>query len=93
MKLRWSRRAEADLFGQCGRIAHDDPRLAAELCAEVLARIGALPEFPYLGRAGRIEGTRELPLPGLPWVAVYEITGETIMVLRLLHGAQNWPEG
>jgi toxin ParE1/3/4 len=92
MKVRWARRAEVDLFAQSDRIAENDPALASRLGAEVLTRIGALGEFPYRGRAGRVEGTRELPLPGLPWVAVYEISGDTVMILRLLHGAQRWPE-
>jgi toxin ParE1/3/4 len=93
MKVRWSRRAEADFFAQSDHIAENDPALDRELGAEVLARIGALAQFPHRGRAGRVEGTRELPLPGLPWLAIYEITGETVVILRLLHGAQHWPRG
>jgi toxin ParE1/3/4 len=51
----------------------------------------ALLTFPYRGRAGRKEGTRELVLSSLPYIVVYQITGEVIHVVRILHGAQKWP--
>jgi toxin ParE1/3/4 len=31
-------------------------------------------------------------LTQLPYLAVYELVGETIRVLRVLHGARRWPE-
>jgi len=45
------------------------------------------------GRAGalRVDGTRELVLAPLPFIAVYEVHQEEVQVLRLLHGAQSWP--
>ncbi|WP_456362308.1 type II toxin-antitoxin system RelE/ParE family toxin [Pseudomonas syringae] len=42
------------------------------------------------GRAGRVMGTRE-------WVAqqncilIYDVTGEQVRVLRILHAARQWP--
>jgi len=92
MKLVWTERAEADLDGQCRYIAESDPVGALSLGVQVFERIGALADNPCRGRSGRVDGTRELPLPGLPWIAVYEIDGDTVFVLRLLHGAQMWPK-
>ncbi len=51
----------------------------------------ALLTFPYRGRAGKKEGTRELVLSSLPYIVVYQITGEVIHIVRILHGAQKWP--
>ncbi len=51
----------------------------------------ALLTFPYRARAGKKEGTRELVLSSLPYVVVYQITGEVIHIVRILHGAQKWP--
>jgi len=45
-----------------------------------------------MGRPGRIEGTRELVVSGTPYIAAYRIVGDTVRVLRVLHGAQQWPE-
>ncbi len=43
------------------------------------------------GRTGRISGTRELVFPGLPYVVVCLIKEEVIEVIRIYHGAQDWP--
>ncbi len=45
-----------------------------------------------MGRLGRIDGTRELVISGTPYIAAYRIVGETVRILRILHGAQLWPD-
>lgn len=32
-----------------------------------------------------------MAFPPLPFVAIYELREEQIVVLRILHGAQRWP--
>jgi plasmid stabilization system protein ParE len=51
-----------------------------------------LKRFPELGRPGRIEGTHELVISRTPYIAAYRIAGDTVCILRLLHGAQQWPD-
>jgi toxin ParE1/3/4 len=46
---------------------------------------------PKSGRSGRKEGTRELVLSPLPYVLVYAMRGDVMFVVRILHGAQQWP--
>lgn len=91
MIIRWTGKAEADLFQHCDHIAKDDLALARQIGREILSAIEGLADFPYRGRSGRVEGTRELILAGLPWVAVYAVTESAVVVLRLLHGAQDYP--
>jgi toxin ParE1/3/4 len=45
----------------------------------------------FLIRSGRIEGSRELVLTPLPYIAVYRIKGQMVEVSRIYHGAQDWP--
>lgn len=64
--------------------------------ADDLERIcdyGTLENFPRLGRPGRVPDTREITFPPLPFVAVYEVFDDQdeVRVLRILHGAQEWP--
>lgn len=42
------------------------------------------------GRAGKIAGTREL-IPHESYRLVYEVEGEIIWVLALVHTARMWP--
>ncbi|MEO8727435.1 MAG: type II toxin-antitoxin system mRNA interferase toxin, RelE/StbE family [Acidobacteriaceae bacterium] len=45
-----------------------------------------------MGRPGRIDGTRELIIQRTPYIAVYHVDSEVVRILRVLHGAQQWPE-
>jgi plasmid stabilization system protein ParE len=47
--------------------------------------------FPGKGRLGRIEGTRELVVPGTSHIVVYEILEPTVFIIAILHGARRWP--
>ena len=46
-----------------------------------------------MGRHGRIEGTRELVIPGLPYIIPYRVKNNVIEILRVLHAARKWPDG
>jgi addiction module RelE/StbE family toxin len=91
MELRWTEQAAADLEHITDYLFQNAPKRAAELVREIYNAPAALLTFPYRGRAGRKEGTREFVLSSLPYVVVYQITGEIIHVVRILHGAQKWP--
>ena len=47
--------------------------------------------MPYRGRYGRLENTRELVIPGLPYVVIYRPLEDRILVLNIVRGAQLWP--
>jgi toxin ParE1/3/4 len=51
-----------------------------------------LTEFPRMGHAGRVAGTHEWVVRGLPCIIVYEIgvpEPDEVLVLGVFHGAQN----
>jgi toxin ParE1/3/4 len=92
MRVRWTADAADDLERICDYIAESRPESARRVAQSVVERVGTLETFPHLGRAGRVQGTREMAFPPLPFVAIYEVREEQIIVLRILHGAQRWPQ-
>lgn len=94
MQLRYSRRADNDLFDLAEYIAQDDVGAALRTRDEIERQVEHLKAFPDMGRAGRIAGTRELLIAGLPYIVIYrEQRSDTIEIVRVLHGAQQWPAG
>jgi toxin ParE1/3/4 len=59
---------------------------------EIARQIHHLAAHPQMGRPGRVHGTRELVITRTPYIAIYRLSSEAIQILRLLHGAQQWPE-
>jgi plasmid stabilization system protein ParE len=56
--------------------------------------IQLLATFPMLGHEGVLLGTREMVVPGLPYVVVYRIDRSgagALIVLGVYHGAQRRP--
>jgi toxin ParE1/3/4 len=40
---------------------------------------------------GRVEGTRELVIRGLPFIVIYRVTVDSVDLLAVIHGAQQYP--
>ena len=82
----------ADREAIFGYIEADSPRAAVSIDDRIERCVEGLARFPEMGRVGRIEGTREIVVSGTPYIAAYRIAGDTVRVLRVLHGAQQWPD-
>jgi len=91
MVLEWSVFALADREAIFDHIEADSPRAAVSVDDRIQTCVEHLLQFPEMGRPGRIEGTRELVISRTPYIASYRIAGDTLRILRLLHGAQKWP--
>ena len=91
MLLRWSEEATSDLERIANYLFEETPEHAPELVRAIYKAPSVLLTFPYRGRPGKKEGTRELVLLPLPYIVVYQIAGDAIHILRILHGAQKWP--
>lgn len=91
MIVRWLERAIVDLEDIADYIAMDNPEAALGILDRVESSAAAIPDNPLRGRSGRVAGTRELIIAGTPYLIVYRIGLDTIDVLRVLHGAQQWP--
>lgn len=92
MKLTWSAFALSDRDAIFTYIEADNPSAAVLVDERIVAAVRRLIDFPASGRIGRITGTRELVIIGTPYVAAYAVAESSVRVLRVLHGAQEWPE-
>jgi len=57
-----------------------------------LNSVNLLLEQPGMGRVGRLLGTRELIIPGTPYIIPYRVKHHNVEILRVLHTAMEWPE-
>lgn len=92
MKTVWSDRAIDDLETIHDFIARDDPKAALETVRQIAALVEErLSKFPEIGRPGRIPGTRELVVPGTPYIVPYRVKTDRIEIARIYHSARRWP--
>jgi plasmid stabilization system protein ParE len=93
-KVQWSQDALDDLKSQIEYIATRNPA-AARRVAALIRSVGIELGSMSTGRHGRVSGTFEKSVRGLPYIIAYAISpgheGE-ITILRVIHGARDWPE-
>lgn len=92
MKVRWTAPAVNQLRNIFDFIATDNPLAAYRTVRRIRESILLTARMPSSGRIGRVEGTREITVPGTSYLVAYKILENMIHVLAILHGAQEWPE-
>jgi addiction module RelE/StbE family toxin len=91
IQVRWTEPAARDLEQISDYIQKDRPTAATAVARSLFDAADSLSFMPGRGRVGRIPGTRELIVSGLPYIVVYRLTSTMIQILRIYHGARNWP--
>jgi toxin ParE1/3/4 len=91
MQVRWTTPAAQDLADITLYIQQDKESAALAVAKTLFDAANSLDFQPSRGRVGRIPGTRELVVSGLPYIVVYQVTKIAIEILHIYHGAQNWP--
>ena len=92
MRVRWLRMALANLNAEAEYIARDDPAAAARVVTAINRAVQNLRRYPSLGGPGRVIGTRELVVPGTPYIVPYRVRNDAVEVLRVFHGTRRWPK-
>jgi addiction module RelE/StbE family toxin len=90
LRLIWSRTALRHLRAIHAHIADDKPNAATQVIERIKASAERLGRFPLSGRSGEVAGSRELVVPGLPYIVVYEVSplADAVLVLGVFHGAR-----
>ncbi|HXD47026.1 MAG TPA: type II toxin-antitoxin system RelE/ParE family toxin [Pseudolabrys sp.] len=93
MRVQWSIAALDDFDHAIAFIAARNPPAADRVTKAIDRAARELGRF-QTGRSGRVSGTYEKPLPGLPYIIAYAIDrSDTVTILRVIHGARDWPPG
>lgn len=91
MRVKWTRKALDNLDQAIEYIAKDKPNAVLNVGRRIWEASQRLPEQPGMGRIGRVAGTRELIIPGLPYILPYIEKDGTIFILRVMHTSMKWP--
>ena len=87
-KLEITPEAERDIFAIASNIQLQDSLASAMRVVSVLKnQFKNLAARPDSGREGGCEGTREVVMTGLPFIAVYKTSNDLITIVRVLYGA------
>jgi toxin ParE1/3/4 len=92
MIIKWLDDAVHDLQSLHRYIAQENPSAANRIAKRILSAINLLPDQPGIGRQGRALNTRELIVSGTPYIIPYRVRNNAIEILRVFHGAMQWPE-
>ena len=93
MRLRWTLLADRDLNDIAQYVGQDSPAAAARVVLELIDQAETLlPEYPSIGRPGRVLGTREMVIGQLPYIIAYRVRGQDLEILRVLHSSRAWPD-
>ena len=92
MQVKWLRNAAKNLNDATEYIAYDNPKVAREFFIHTIESVNKLAQYPDLGRAGRVLGTRELVIVGYPYIVPYRIKDGNVEILRVFHTSRMWPK-
>jgi addiction module RelE/StbE family toxin len=91
MQLKWSKYAQYKYCEQISYISLRNPTAAEEIEIAIEKTLNTILLFPRIGQKGRYPDTFECLIKNAPLIIVYEIREEVIIVLNILHTAQNYP--
>lgn len=92
MRIKWLGAALLDLDEIEAYIAEDRSVVAVDVVVKIINAISLLGAQQGIGRAGRVPGTKELIVPGLPYIVPYRVKDEVVQVLRVYHTSRKWPK-
>ncbi len=89
--IEFSRQSVDDLRQIRHHIAQEDPIAADRVVLRILQSARLFEQFPALGAVWRGGATRALVIPGLPYRVHYQIDGEMVEILTIVHMRRQFP--
>ena len=93
MKLRWTPRAVADLEEISDYLVAASPQAWERLLQRLERLSEAILDFPLMGKAGLVPGTREFVVSGTPYILVFQVKDEAVVIVSVRDGRMRLPPG
>ena len=90
MKLVWTERFRNGLRHEYEFIRQRNPHAALQVLDRIINTCRRLSEFPQSGRSWRVKGTLELVIPGLPYIVIYSVKKDVVLILNLFHTSREF---
>jgi addiction module RelE/StbE family toxin len=92
VKIVWTKQAIADLNQAYAFVSAQSPEFVEDIIERIEKSLASLQSFPEMGRAGRINQTRELVVPKTPFILPYRVRNNRIEILGVMHGTRRWSD-
>jgi len=90
MIICWAEGADANLDQVEEYTAGDNPPAAVATANKIIDAAQMLSDYPTIGKRGRERGTLELVVAGLPYIVIYAVQREELVILRVLHTSMRY---
>ena len=87
--IRWRTSAVNDLMRIRDYITEFNPNAAQNVVERVLRSVDRLEIFAESGRPGSAPPTREIVVPGLPYIVVYTVADADVEIIAVFHAARD----
>ncbi len=89
VSLRFTAEAQEHITAIYSYILDRNPVAATQVIARIRQAAERLAEFPRMGHLGRVPGTHEWVVRGLPYIIVYEADAHEVRIIGIFHAAQD----
>ena len=92
VRLRFTAEAREHIAAIYSYLRDRNPVAATQVVGRIRLATERLAEFPRMGHAGRVAGTYEWVVRGLPYIIVYQTAAadsDEVLILGVFHGAQD----
>lgn len=91
LTIKYTKLAIADLNNAYEYICAENPSAAREIVEKIKVTLLHLQMQPFLGHIGRVENTYEFLVFGTPFIIVYMVDGDNLIVVSILHTYKKYP--
>jgi toxin ParE1/3/4 len=88
VEIVWSALARTRLWEIRAYVARDKPEAAERLAMRIVAIVETLRNHPCLGRVGAEPGVRELVIGGTPYIVLYRVQRERVVISTIWNAKQ-----